>query len=195
VPAADEELLITPVPRGAVRPATWGEVAVGDIVQDKKDRLHAVVRLEGGQVWLLSAKLEEVAMQVPPADRPVNIYVPSEREAENIAHPHLGASYLRDIEHREHMVAKALLWRMDPIPNNATALRDHIDMAHGVYVNDVLGRYNSGVEAQKGLDPDKKKEGAKKKKASLEELRAAHDEFHSDFHLWPQNIVHHHAKE
>jgi len=195
MPEPDEEGLL-PMIRGQVEPSDWSAIDVGHIVQDKKDRMHTVLDVSPDKtmIKLKAARTgEEVVMRRPAGE--VNIYVPSEQECYGLLHADLGASYLRDIEHREHIVAKALLWRMDPIPNNPTALRDHIDMAHQVYVNDVLGRYTSGAEQLKGIDPEKKKKGARKKKASLEELRAAHDEFHSDPHLWPQAIVHHHAKE
>lgn len=181
---------------GSVESTDWSAVEFGHIVQDKNDRMHTVIGVSPDKTMIRLKAARggaEVMMRRPTGT--VNIYVPSESEMVGLLNKVIGAGFLRDIEHREHMIAKALLWRMDPIPNSPTALRDHIDMAHQVYVDDVLGRYNSGVEQMKGLNPEKKKEGAKKKRASLEELRAAHDEFHSDLHLWPQAIVHHHAKE
>ena len=193
MPAPDEELLITPVPRGEIVRISWGAVVVGDIVRDKKDHLHAVVRLEDGRVWLLSTSLVEAVMPLPPAESMVDTYVPSEREAANLE-TNQGPAILRDIERREHTIARAPMWRMDPIANTPAALHNHLDMAHQLPVNDVVGRYNSGVEQLKGIDPEKKKEGSAKKRASLAELRQAHDEAHNDPNAWPMAIVHHHAK-
>lgn len=186
--------------RGHVEPADWADVTLGHIVQDKKDRMHTVVGVspDGSKVKLNACRTgEEVILSRPSGA--VNIYVPSESECKLLLLEELGARILRDIEDREHTIARSLLWRLDPVARTAKSLRDHMDMIHGeVYAEDQLYRHQKGVDLQKSAkarhDADGEKEGARLKKASLDMLAQMHDEMHADPHLHPMGFPHHHAK-
>lgn len=186
-----------PIERGRVEPTTWGEVGIGSIVRDKRDRFHTVVDEKAGWLQLSAVRTGEItAVRRPAPDVPVDIYVPSEDEALRLLHAELGAFFLRDIEDREHTVARTLRWRMDPMPPNATLLRDHLDMIHQINVNDVLRRHVKALEDRKaGKTKEAKKEAALRAEAAISELFAAHDEAHSDPQLWPMAFPHYHQKE
>lgn len=172
---------------GKIEPSTWGEVTVGNVVQDKRARLHTVLNDAAGWVQLKAVRAGEiVAVRRPPPETPVNIYVPSEDECLVLLREDLGARLLFDIEERERSIAKALNWRVEPVANRAQALRDHLDMLHGINVDDVL-RKHTGTK----VNPAPKGQKA----ASLKELRDLHDEAHSDFDLWPMAFPHIHTLE
>jgi len=185
--------------RGHIEPTDWAAVVVGNIVQDRKDHLHTVLDVspDGTKLKLRSTHpVKEVIVTRPTG--PVNLYVPSEEECLLLLNESLGARYLRDFEEREHTIAARGRFRMDPIAANAQNLRDHLWMAHGIVVDDVLYRFKKAEERRKEAgernQEDEKKEQAKKKKVSMDELREAHDECHADPHTWPMAIAHHHAK-
>lgn len=170
---------------GQIEPSTWGEVGIGNIVRDKRGRLHTIVNDAAGWVQLKSVRVGEVvAVRRPAPETPVDIYVPSEEECLVLLREDLGARMLFDIEERERSIAKALTWRVEPVANRAQALRDHLDMLHGINVDDVL-RKNKGTEA----NPAPKGQRA----AALKELRDLHDEAHSDHDLWPMAFPHVHT--
>jgi hypothetical protein len=164
---------------------TWGDVQTGDIVRDLTGNLHVATVTEGApSVGLLSTKLEMRWIARPPDDRSVDVYVPTEGEAADLRHYDVRERMLRQIEERERTIARAALFRVDPTPRRAVALRDHIDWLHGVNVDDVLRRH-SGTP----VNPASKEA----KKASIEELCEAHDEMHARPDLWPHSLPHHHA--
>lgn len=170
---------------GRVVDLTWGEVKVGDTVLDKTGRMHIVQVETRDEVLLLSAHpVGEVWINRPSAERAVQVYRPSEQEALVLLQDELGARLLRDIEEREHTLARRAHFRVDPIKRTATALRDHISWLHGFNVDDVW-RKHAGTDA----NPSDKE----RKKASIEELCQAHDEAHERPDIWPHDIPHHHA--
>lgn len=173
-------------PTGKMQPTTWGEIELGHIVRDQKDRLHTVIADDSDvTVTLRSAHpAKEVVMRRPPADRPVDIYVPSEEEALTLLGEVLGTRILRDIEEREHSIARALTMRLEPVPNKAQFLQNHLDMLHAINVDDVL-RKNKGTEANPA--------SRKTKADTLAELRDLHDEAHADPGLWPMAFTHVHT--
>ncbi len=172
---------------GAIQAITWGELAVGHVYRDEKDLFHWVVQDKQGWVQLKSIRTGElIPLRRPAPDTPVDIYVPSEEECLVLLDEHLGARLLRDIERREHTIARRLNWRMEPLPNNAKALQGHIDMIHAVNVDDVLRKWK-GTEA----NPSDRKTKA----AALAELRQAHDEMHADPDTWPMVFPHVHTLE
>jgi hypothetical protein len=163
---------------------TWGDVQLGDIVQDKNGRLH-IVNGVYPNVILLSTRLDLHELKRPPDDRPVGIYYASEAEQADMAPEEMRHRMLRDIEERERTIARAALFRVDPIPRKAVALRDHIDWLHGVNVDDVLRRHNGTPVNPASKDA---------KKNAIEELCEAHDEMHLRPDLWPHSLPHHHAR-
>lgn len=174
---------------GTMERTTWGDVEVGHIVRDKNDRLWTVIEQKDG--WLLIQRENDAhvleTVGIPKFDRLEDeawIYVPSDEEARDLAGAVLGGRLLRMVEEREHTLARALNWRVDPVPRKAVKLRDHIDWLHGVNVDDVLRRHD-GTDANPS-NPERKK-------ASVEELCRAHDEMHADPDAWPHHYAHHHA--
>lgn len=164
---------------------TWGEVKIGDTVRDKEDRLWAVLDDHLGTLVLGSSHpRRESAMRRPADDRPVDIYIPTETEAINFLHEELGARVLREIELREHTIARALNWQLQPVPRKALKLRDHLAWFHGVIADDVL-RKHDGTAANPS--------NPTRKKASVEELCQLHDETHADPDTWPHDMPHYHA--
>lgn len=181
------EIELRPPARGRVIDTTWGEVEVGNVVIDKKDRMHYVQKADSGWVQL-KAVLDgaTAAVKRPLYTTTVRIYEPSEEEALTILETELGAKFLmRDIEQREHTIARQLLWRMDPMARNAKHLRDHLDLIHAVNVDDVL-RKHDGTK----VNPKNKSQ----KQAALDELATVHDLVHDDPHAWPMAFPHHHAR-
>lgn len=170
---------------GRMESTTWGGVMVGHIVRDQRDRLHTVVVAGPAIVEMIDAQGSRASIRRPLPERPVDIYVPSETERLQLLHQELGARILRDIEEREHTVARTLTWRLDPIARRLVVLRDHLDWMHGVNVDDVL-RKGTGTK----INPA----DAKAKKVSVEELCRLHDETHERPDLWPHSFVHYHAK-
>ena len=169
---------------GAIEQITWGQVAVGHILRLDGDRFHTVMQDKQGWVQLKSVHLENLwPMRRPDPAEPVDIYVPSEDEALALLHERVGAMILRDIESREHSIARALQWQMEPIANTAAALRDHLDWMHGINVDDVL-RHHAGTK----VNPVPKGQKA----AKLQELRGLHDEAHEDPDTWPMSRAHSH---
>lgn len=169
--------------RGHMEPTTWSRVEVGHIVRDQTDRFHTVLEIDHTLVKLKAAEhgVENVLLR-PSDDRPVDIYVPSEQEALNLLDRELGARVLRDYEEREHTIAQR--WRSpSPVGPKAVDIRDHIDMLHGVKVDDVL-RKGAGTK----VNPADKKQRA----ASLQELRDAHAEMHTHPGTWPMAFPHTH---
>lgn len=169
---------------GAIQPTTWGGVAVGHILRWDDDRFHTVMQDKSGWVQLQSVKTGELWPHRRPApETPIDIYVPSDEEAIFLLHEGIGASVLRDIESREHSIARALTWQVEPVASTAVALRDHIDFMHAINVDDVL-RQQQGTKA----NPVPKGQKA----AKLQELRDLHDEAHNDPDLWPMSRAHSH---
>lgn len=167
--------------------AVWGDIDIGHIVADQTGRLHTVIDRRDQWLRLESAHpVKHASLPRPPADRPVRIYVPSQEECLALLQKELGVRLLRDIEEREHTIARSARFRMDPVPADINELQNHIDMAHGVNVNDVANR---------GRNTKVTRKTKTEKEAALAELRQAHDEMHADPHIWPQAIAHHHAKE
>ena len=173
--------------RGHMEPTVWGKVEVGNIVRDQRDMLHTVVFLSHDTVGLKPVRGAErsIAMIRPANDRPVDVYVPSESECLTLLDKELGARLLVRVEEREHTLAQAPRFRVDPVPRNVEALKDHCSWMHGVELQDQLNQYNLA----------KKKRDKQGKEDALDEMVRAHDEFHADQALWPQPIPHHHAKE
>ncbi len=173
-------------PQGKMEPTTWGAIELGHIVQDQKGHLHTVIDDSSeSTVTLRSAHpAKDVVMRRPAADRAVNIYVPSEEEALQLLSDILGTRVLLEIEEREHSIARALTMRLEPVPNKANFLQNHLDMLHGINVDDVL-RKHRGTEA----NPASKKTRAD----TLAELRNLHDEAHADPDLWPMSYAHVHT--
>jgi hypothetical protein len=174
-----------------MQPTTWGAVDEGAIVRDKNDHLWIVGPTSYDEVKeyvLLTpahGRGEPVLTTRPPGDRPVDTYVATEEEAVLLVEKELGGRILRDIEEREHTIARALNWRVDPVKRSLVALRDHIDWLHGFSVDDVL-RKGTGTKINPATPA--------KKRASIEELCEAHDEAHARPDLWPHVMPHHHAK-
>jgi hypothetical protein len=165
---------------------TWKDIQLGDIVQDKNGNLHAVTTLDDDTVTLLSTKLTVFQMERRlRGTQIVAVYIPTEGEAADLAHHDLGERMLRQIEERERTIARAALFRVDPIPRKAVALRDHIDWLHGVNVDDVLRRHNGTPVNPASKDA---------KKLAVEELCEAHDEMHARPDLWPHSLPHHHKR-
>lgn len=170
---------------GAMQTITWGELKVGHIMRDERDLMHTVVNDLRGWVQLKSVRTGELSPRRRPApDTPVDIYVPSEEECLVLLREDLGARMLRDVERREHTIARRLNWRLEPVANNAKALRDHLDMIHAVNVDDVL-RKHSGTP----VNPAPKGQKA----AALAELRRLHDLTHEDPETWPMVFPHIHT--
>lgn len=171
----------------SIQSTTWGHVETGTVVRDKKDHLWIVGPADDGRLLLTPAhgRGDPILATRPPSDREVDIYVATEAEALALLHEELGARHLRDIEEREHTIARALNWRVDPVRRNLTALRDHISWLHGFNVDDVW---------RKGTGTDVNPVDAKGKRASVDELCRAHDEAHADPETWPHSRPHHHAQ-
>lgn len=185
---ADDDLIeLRPPAPGRVVPTTWGDVEIGNIVIDQKDRMHYVQKADSGWVQLKAVRTGEVAaVKRPLYTTAVRIYEPSEEECFAILNTELGAKFLmKDIEDREHTIARRLVWRMDPMKRDAKHLRDHLDMIHGVNVDDVL-RKHDGTKVNPASRATKK--------AKLDELAELHDLVHDDPHAWPQSFPHHHAR-
>ena len=198
MPENDDGTLRLPE-RGQVEPFDWARVELGNIVRDKKDRMHTVLDVspDGTKIKLQAVRTGEEVVMTRPAG-PVDLYVPSQEECLLLLSQDLGARYLRMFEDREHTLSARGRFRMDPIPNSAQVLHNHLDMAHSLPTNDVLYRFQKGAdkikEAGNKNDAEGKKAGAKLKKLSMEELRQAHDEAHADPDTWPMAIPHHHAQ-
>lgn len=169
--------------RGQIEPTTWREVHVGNIVRDKKDRFWTVVDEQTGWVKLQAAKDGDIKSMPKPAGE-VDIYVPSEFECLTWLREELGARGLREIEEREHTVARQLNWRLEPLPRSAVKIRDHIYMVHGsVYVDDLLGRFQRAKETGDKV----------RAKVQLDTLVEAHATMHEDPGTYPMAYPHHHA--
>lgn len=178
--------MLEPRPHGHVVEVTWGEVKVGDTVLDKTDRMHFIEREDQQHLRLLSAHPSKESWMIrPPDDRPVRVYRPSEEEALILLQDELGARLLRDIEEREHTLARRLNIRVEPTPRRVQALRDHLLMLHAINVDDVQ-RQHKGTEANPSTP--------KVRKAKIDELCALHDEAHDDPDTWPHAIPHYHEE-
>lgn len=170
---------------------TWGEVEIGDIVRDKEDHLWWVRGAwptnhpEGRLGILVDNGTKKIEVYPLPAT-PVDIYVPTEAEAANLVIAELGGRVLKMIEEREHTIARAQTWRLQPLPAVATAIRDHLDMIHQVPVDDVLRRWQGTV-----ANPATKKTRAE----ALAELREAHEWAHEHPDQFPQSFPHVHNLE
>jgi hypothetical protein len=169
--------------RGQMEETVWRDVGIGNIVRDPDDRLWTILDEKTGWIKEQSVQTGETRVRIKPAGE-VWIYVPSESEARDLLDKELGARILRGIEDREHTIHRAAMFRVDPVKRAVNPLRDHIDWFHGVNVDDVWRRHN-GTKA----NPSDKE----RKKASLDELVQAHDEFHADPDLWPHRMAHHHG--
>jgi hypothetical protein len=163
---------------------TWGDVQLGDIVQDKNSNLHFVITLYDNVVQLASTRLTTAQITRPADDHPVNVYLPTGDEMSDMGAADMQYRTLRQIEERERTISQSSKFRVDPIPRRAVALRDHIDWLHGVNVDDVLRRHQGTA-----VNPSSKEA----KKASIAELCEAHDEMHARPDLWPHSLPHHHA--
>lgn len=171
-------------PAGQVEEVDWSDVGLGSIVRGKGDRMHTITRDELGWLELKAVKDGQRAVIKRPTTGKVWAYVPSEEEALVLLGEELGARLLRDIEEREHSIARALTMRLEPVPNKAAFLQNHLDMLHAINVDDVL-RKHRGTEA----NPATKKTRAD----TLAELRNLHDEAHADPDLWPMGYAHVHT--
>ncbi len=172
---------------GEIQTITWGELTIGHIYRDEKDFFHWVVNDLQGWVQLKSIRTGELRpLRRPSPETPVDIYIPSEEECLILLDKELGARLLRDAEEREHSIARRLNWRVEPVAASAKAMRDHIDMLHGVKVDDVVRKWQ-GTEAHPS--------DRKTKAAALAELRQAHDEMHDDHGTWPMAFPHIHTLE
>lgn len=182
--------------RGHMQPNIWRDVGLGNVVRDKNGRLHTIVEDEGGYVTLAPAHGwgTRVSIPRPPDDRDVQVYVPSEQEALNLLHAELGARVLREIEEREHTIARASSWKLEPCEPNVNALRDHIDMIHGrnPHVGTLLSRYNPST---KPTTKEGRAELKEKRKQILQEMLDIHVELHQDPHIWPMAFPHTHTLE
>lgn len=171
-------------PQGHVEEVDWTDVGFGSIVRGKGDRMHTITREEQGWIELTAVKDGAVTKIKKPTTGKVGAYVPSDEEALTLLNAELGARLLRDIEEREHSIARALNMRLEPVPNKANFLQNHLDMLHGINVDDVL-RKHRGTEA----NPATKRTRAE----TLAELRNLHDEAHADPDLWPMAYAHVHT--
>ena len=171
-------------PAGKVEEVTWADVGFGSIVRGKNDRMHRITREEKGWIELIAVKDGERQVIKKPTSVPIGAYVPSEEEALVLLNEGLGARLLRDIEEREHSIARALNWRMEPVPRKALVLQNHLDMIHAIKVDDVLRRWK-GTEANPATP--------KTRKEKLDELALLHDEAHADPDLWPMAFPHVHT--
>lgn len=171
---------------GQVEEVPWSDVGVGTIVRGKGDRMHTITREEQGWIELKAVKDQQRAVIKKPTTGAVWAYVPSEDEALVLLNEHLGARLLRDIEDREHSIARALNWRMEPLPRKALVLQNHLDMIHAIKVDDVLRRWK-GTDA----NPATRQTRAQK----LDELVRLHEEAHTDHELWPMAFPHVHTLE
>ena len=169
---------------GHVEEVPWSDVGLGTIVRGKGDRMHTITREEKGWIELKAVKDQQRAVIKKPTTGTVWAYDPSEDEALVLLNDHLGARLLRDIEDREHSIARALNWRMEPVPRRAQVLQNHLDMIHAIKVDDVLRRWH-GTEA----NPATRQTRAQK----LDELAKLHDEAHADPDLWPMAFPHVHT--
>lgn len=169
---------------GAMQEVDWADVGLGSIVRGKGDRMHTITREEQGWIELTAVKDGQRAVIKKPTSGTIGAYVPSEEEALILLNKELGARLLRDIEEREHTIARALNWRMEPVPRNARVLQNHLDMIHAIKVDDVLRRWQ-GTEA----NPATKQTRAQK----LDELAKLHDQAHADPDLWPHAFPHVHT--
>lgn len=178
-----------PPPRGSVEPTTWGAVGVGDIVVREDDFMFTIEAEKTGWLKAVSPRrdVEPWVFRRPVAHEVARVYVPTEEEAVELLGEILGARRLRDIERREHTLARALTWHMEPIAANAKTLRDHLDMIHEVKVDDVLRKYEYSPVGEKP------KEKTARRKSALAELQEAHDVVHADPHNWPSHLPHYHA--
>lgn len=174
-------------PPGQMESTTWAAVGIGNIVRDKNDRLHTVMPSPLGdhRITLQAARDGKlVSMDRPPDDHPVDIYVPSESECRTLLHDELGARLLRDVEEREHTIARALNWRLEPVKRSIVAIRDHIVMVHSsAYVEDLVGRWRTAKE-----NGDKVRA-----KEQLDTIADAHATMHADPHSYPMAYPHYHA--
>lgn len=161
------------------RPGTWGELTVGTTLQDPSLKHWLVIAeaVDGvGQRWLriMSKYKEERSVPRRPADTPIVIVEASEDEAVQALVSQLGAHQILMFADDQTVTRRAVRWSMKPINTKGRGakerIRDHIDMHHGVYVND----------------------GWAKKTTS--ELVEAHQQMHSDENLH-MLMPHNHEKE
>ncbi len=169
---------------GHVEEVDWSEVGLGSIVRGKGDRMHTITRDEQGWLELKAVKDGQRAVIKRPTSGKIGAYIPSDDEALVLLNEGLGARMLQDIEMREHTIARALNWRMEPVPRKAQVLQNHLDMIHGIKVDDVV-RKNQGTKANPAT--------RKTKADTLEELVLLHDEAHNDPDLWPMAFPHVHT--
>jgi hypothetical protein len=162
----------------------WGPVEIGDIVRDKKDHLWWVreYRIIENDLLLDNGR-EQVRMNRPPADWPVDVYVPTEAEAVNLAIEALGGRMLKQIEEREHDLARRHTWRLEPVARRPAVIRDHLDMIHQVPVDDVLRRWQGTA-----VNPASKQT----RKQALDELVEAHQYVHDHPEDFPSPLPHVH---
>lgn len=160
------------------RTGTWGELTVGVLTQ-APDLKHWMVVGEAtdglGQRWIriMSRWKEYRSVERRPDHEPIVIVEATEEEAIQLARMELGAHHIVMIADDQTLGRRATRWRMDPINHKGRGgkdrLRDHIDMHHGVYVND----------------------GWSKK--TVAELVQAHGEMHADETL-TMSTPHHHEE-
>lgn len=159
------------------RPGTWGELSVGALMQapDLKHWMVVDEAIDGvGQRWLRIMSRYKECRSVPrrPDDTPVTIVEASEEEAVQLLVSQLGAHHILMFADDATVGRRAVRWRMAPINTKGRGakerIRDHIDMHHGIYVDDGWA------------------------KKTTAELIQAHDEMHeTDSMISP----HHHEKE
>lgn len=181
---------------GHMEQIPWPHVDIGHVVRLDKDRMWTVTDRKQGWIKRRAVKDGEIVVEKQPTSGMADIYVPSEDECVILLHDELGARLLRDIEEREHSIARALTWRMEPLASTPLDLRDHLDMIHNIPVDDVYRRAGGGTEAER---KDKSKAGTaarrQRKIDALAEMRSLHDQAHDDPALWPMRFPHVHTLE
>lgn len=165
------------------RPGTWKEIGPGVVIQDPNLKHWLVIdeaprageppRPDGKRyLRLQGAWKKQVTIERRPDDAACTIMEASEPEAIMLL-GEMGGHVIRH-ENEKTLPIRAMKFRMDPVSAKGARakdrIRDHIDMHHGVYVND-----NWAAKTAK-------------------QLYEEHEEMHSPEFL-TMTTPHHHAKE
>lgn len=154
------------------RSGTWAEVKQGVVIQDPKLKHWLVTGnwRPDGTIEIMSSTKELRWVPMRPPETPVVIMEVTEPEAIMLLGEGLGAHVLSRANDNT-LPLRAMRFRMDPINTRGSGakerIRDHIDIHHGVYVND-----NWANKATKQLVQE-------------------HEEMHSEEHM-TMTIPHHH---
>lgn len=122
-------------------PKTWADVVPGVVIQDPRLKHWLVTRGAPGspKVEIMSAFKEFRVVDRRPADTPVTIMEASETEAILLLTEGMSAHILRH-ENERTLPLRAMQFTMAPIKSSGAGakerMRDHIDIHHGVYVDD-----------------------------------------------------------